>query len=69
MVWVEKDVAGVAKGVFDNWDRKKDELRYRHLYAMDAVHTPREICEVIQRGKCWARAGPRDGRLILFVKQ
>lgn len=51
MVWVEKDVAAVAKAVFDNWDERKDELRYRHLYAMDAVRTPREICETIQKGK------------------
>jgi hypothetical protein len=56
MVWVERDLAGVVKAVFDNWDRRKDELRYRHLYAMDAVHTPREVCDVIQRGK-WQVTG------------
>ncbi|KIW76352.1 hypothetical protein Z517_11098 [Fonsecaea pedrosoi CBS 271.37] len=49
MVWVEKDLAGVTKAIFDNWDQRKDELRYRHLYAMDAIHTPREICDVINR--------------------
>ncbi|EXJ60370.1 hypothetical protein A1O7_04522 [Cladophialophora yegresii CBS 114405] len=49
MVWVEKDLAGVAKAVFDNWEERKEELRWRHLYAMDAVHTPREICEVVHR--------------------
>ncbi|OAG44310.1 hypothetical protein AYO21_01306 [Fonsecaea monophora] len=50
MVWVEKDLAGVTKAIFDNWNQRKDELRYRHLYAMDAIHTPREICDVINRG-------------------
>ncbi|KIW27739.1 uncharacterized protein PV07_07449 [Cladophialophora immunda] len=49
MVWVEKDLAGVAKAIFDNWDQRKEQLRFRYLYAMDAIHTPREICEVIQR--------------------
>jgi hypothetical protein len=51
MVWVEKDLAGIAKAVFDNWDQRRDELRYRYLYAMDAVHTPHELCDVIQRGE------------------
>ena len=51
MVWVEKDLAGVAKAVFDNWDQRKDELTYQYLHAMDAIHTPREICEVIQKGE------------------
>jgi hypothetical protein len=50
MVWVEKDLAGVAKAVFDNWENRKDELRFRYLHAMDAVHTPGQVCEVIQRG-------------------
>ncbi|KIW89619.1 uncharacterized protein Z519_09775 [Cladophialophora bantiana CBS 173.52] len=49
MVWVEKDLSGITKAIFDNWDERKEQLRYQHLYAMDAVHTPREICEVIQR--------------------
>lgn len=51
MVWVEKDLAGVVKAVFDNWDERKDELTHKHLYAMDAVHTPSEICSVIESGK------------------
>ncbi|EXJ73884.1 uncharacterized protein A1O5_03646 [Cladophialophora psammophila CBS 110553] len=49
MVWVEKDLSGITKAIFDNWDERKEQLRYEHLCAMDAVHTPREICEVIQR--------------------
>ncbi|OAP65630.1 hypothetical protein AYL99_01602 [Fonsecaea erecta] len=49
MVWVEKDLAGVAKAIFDHWDQRKEQLKFRYLYAMDAIHTPREICEVIQR--------------------
>jgi hypothetical protein len=56
MVWVERDLAGVVKAIFDNWDRRKEELRHRYLYAMDAVHTPREVCDVIHRGK-WQATG------------
>lgn len=51
MVWVEKDLAGVVKAVLDRWDERKDELIHRHLYAMDAIHTPSEICETIQQGE------------------
>ena len=50
MVWVEKDLAGVVKAVLDNWDDRKGELMYKYLHAMDAIHTPFEVCSVIERG-------------------
>jgi hypothetical protein len=51
MLYVEKDLSGIVKAIFDNWDVEKDELRNQYLYAMDDVHTPREVCTTIEQDK------------------
>jgi hypothetical protein len=50
MLWVERDLAAIVKAIFDRWDTARDDLLYKHLYAMDAVRTPNEICSIIERG-------------------
>lgn len=50
MLWVERDLAAVVRAVFDRWVSAKETLLYKHLYAMDAVRTPNEICSIIERG-------------------
>jgi len=49
MLWVERDLAGIVAAVFDRWDSHREELTYRHLYAMDARHTPEDVCATIEK--------------------
>ncbi|KAJ9634443.1 uncharacterized protein PV06_10574 [Exophiala oligosperma] len=49
MLWVQRDLSAVVKAVLDNWETKRADLLHQHLYAMDAIHTPSEVCATIER--------------------
>lgn len=49
MLFVEKDLSGIAKAVFDQWDDKKKELSHQYLYCADARRSPDEILNCIER--------------------
>ncbi len=50
MLYVEKDLSGVVKAVFDQWDSKKNELNHKVLYCADARVSAGDIIECIERG-------------------
>lgn len=50
MLWVERDLAAIVKAILDQWETAREKLLYKHLYAMDAVRTPHEICAIIEKG-------------------
>ena len=50
MLYVEKDLSGVAKAIFDQWDSKKDELNHKVLYCADARVSVGDIIACIERG-------------------
>ncbi|KAK5052510.1 hypothetical protein LTR84_002374 [Exophiala bonariae] len=50
MLWVERDLAAIVKAILTRWETTREELLYQHLYAMDAVRTPHEICAIIEQG-------------------
>lgn len=49
MLFVEKDLAGIAKAVFDQWDAKRDRLYHQYLYCTDARISPNEILACVSR--------------------
>lgn len=49
MLFVEKDLSGIAKAVFDQWDAKGHELKHRYLYCTDARVSPNEIIACVER--------------------
>lgn len=49
MLFVEKDLSGLAKAVFDNWDSRKDELNHKYLYCTDARVSPADILACVSR--------------------
>lgn len=51
MLWVQRDLGPIVKAIFDNWDSRKNDLLYQHHYAMDAIHTPTEVCSTIETGR------------------
>ena len=51
MLWVQRDLSAIVKAIFDNWDARKQDLLHQYLYAMDAIHTPTEVCQTIERGE------------------
>ncbi|KAJ6076188.1 hypothetical protein N7499_008169 [Penicillium canescens] len=48
-LYVEKDLAGVCKAVWDLWDARKDELNHKHLLAGGARETPGDIAKVLAK--------------------
>ncbi|KAK4944628.1 hypothetical protein LTR10_016062 [Elasticomyces elasticus] len=48
MLWVQRDLGVIVKAILDNWDTRKKDLVYQHFYAMDAIHTPTEVCSTIE---------------------
>jgi hypothetical protein len=48
-LYVEKDLAGVCKAVWDLWDTRKDELNHKHLLAAGARETPGDIANVLAK--------------------
>lgn len=51
MVWVEKDLSAIVKAVFDNWETKKLELNYQHLFASSGRVTYADLVRLIEKGK------------------
>ncbi|ROV91522.1 hypothetical protein VMCG_09445 [Cytospora schulzeri] len=49
MLFVEKDLSGIAKAVFDQWDSRKGELNHRYLYCCDARVSPDDILDCVRR--------------------
>lgn len=49
MLFVEKDLSGIAKAVFDQWDAKKSHLMHEYLYCADARVSPNEILACVER--------------------
>ncbi|KAH9942071.1 NAD(P)-binding protein [Amylocystis lapponica] len=49
MLYVEKDLAAIAKAVFDRWDARRDALNHQYLYAADARVSPREIAASVHK--------------------
>ena len=47
MLYVERDLATIAKGVWDAWDTRKDSLVHQHLYCSDGRRSAQEVLEVI----------------------
>lgn len=50
MLYVEKDLSGVAKAIFDQWDLKKEELNHKVLYCADARVSPDDVIACIEQG-------------------
>lgn len=49
MLFVEKDLSGVAKAAMDRWDAQKNQLAHRYLYCADARVSPNDILACVQR--------------------
>lgn len=49
MLYVEKDLSGIAKAVFDQWDTKKAQLTHKYLYCTNARVSPNEILSCVER--------------------
>ncbi|KAK5217546.1 hypothetical protein LTR47_006123 [Exophiala xenobiotica] len=49
MLWVQRDLSAIVKAILDSWDVRKQDLLHQYLYAMDAIHTPNEVCQTIER--------------------
>lgn len=50
MLYVEKDLSAIVKGIFDQWESKKNELNHKILYCTDARVSAGDIIECIERG-------------------
>lgn len=51
MLYVEKDLSGLSKAIFDQWDVKKDDLNHKVLYCADARVSPNDVIKCIERGR------------------
>lgn len=49
MLYVEKDLSGVVKAVFDRWDSNKHELNHKVLYCASARVSPGDIIAIIEK--------------------
>lgn len=50
MLYVEKDLSGVSKAIFDQWDSKKHALNHKILYCADARVSGADIIACLERG-------------------
>lgn len=55
MLYVEKDLSGVVKAIFDQWETKKDDLNHQYLYVTNARITPLDILASVKKGGLWLR--------------
>lgn len=51
MVWIEKDLSAIAKAILDNWETKKPDLQYQHLFASSGRVTYGDLVRLIEKGK------------------
>jgi len=49
MLYVEKDLSGIVKAIFDQWDTKKNELNHKVLYCADSRVSPGDIIACLER--------------------
>lgn len=49
MLFVEKDLSGIAVAVYDQWESKKDQLIHKYLYCSNARISPNDIVACVQR--------------------
>lgn len=49
MLFVEKDLSGIARAVFDQWDCRGDQLNHKYLYCCDARVSPNDILDCVRR--------------------
>ncbi|CCM05618.1 uncharacterized protein FIBRA_07847 [Fibroporia radiculosa] len=49
MLYVEKDLSGVTKAVFDQWDSKAAELNHQYLYVCNARVKPVDILASVKK--------------------
>ncbi|KAL1858775.1 hypothetical protein Daus18300_009909 [Diaporthe australafricana] len=49
MLFVEKDLSGIAMAVFDQWDSRKAHLNHRYLYCSNARISPNDIVACVKR--------------------
>lgn len=51
MLYVEKDLSGITKAIFDQWDAKEDELNHQYLYCTNARLTPLDITKSVKKSE------------------
>jgi len=64
MLYVEKDLSGIAKAVFDQWDSKKHQLNHKVLFCADARVSPADVIECLEQvtgKKCIWESLPTTG--------
>ncbi|KAI0922876.1 hypothetical protein AcV5_009745 [Taiwanofungus camphoratus] len=49
MLYVEKDLSGVVKAIFDQWETKKDDLNHQYLYVTNTRITPLDILASVKK--------------------
>lgn len=49
MLFVEKDLSGIAKAVFDQWDTRKTQLTHKYLYCTNARVSPNDILACVEK--------------------
>jgi len=49
MLYVEKDLSGITKALFDQWDTKREQLVHQYLYCTDARVSPEDIVACVKR--------------------
>lgn len=49
MLFVEKDLSGIAMAVFDRWGDSREQLYHRYLYCCDARVSPEDILSCVRR--------------------
>ncbi|KAH9829567.1 NAD(P)-binding protein [Rhodofomes roseus] len=49
MLYVEKDLSGITKAIFDKWGSRKDELNHQYLYCTNARLTPLDITASVKK--------------------
>jgi hypothetical protein len=49
MLWVELDLAAAAKGLFDQWDTRKEDLRHQELVIAGIRTTTGQVRNLIEQ--------------------
>jgi len=49
MLYVEKDLSGITKAVFDKWETNKADLNHQYLYCTNARISPAEIIKTVEK--------------------
>ncbi|KAH8690532.1 NAD(P)-binding protein [Talaromyces proteolyticus] len=49
MLYVEEDLADIAKAIFDKWETQKEQIRHAYLYASNGRFSPNDIVGIIEK--------------------